>query len=89
MSTISFSIEDDIKQKIDKWAKREKKSKSDLFRDMVAIYQFNQQLDYHTDKVDTVLQELNIRTEDELYEYLESDETYEDRMRHKRLSGGS
>jgi hypothetical protein len=41
MSTMSFSVEDDIKRDFATWAKRAKKSKSDLFRDMVAIYRFN------------------------------------------------
>jgi hypothetical protein len=84
---MSFSIEENIKRDFASWAKHAKKSKSDLFRDMVAIYQFNQQLDLHTDKSSAVLKKLGIQTEHELYEYLESDETYQDRLRHQRLSG--
>jgi len=84
---MSFSIEDDTKRDFARWAKRAKKSKSDLFRDMVAMYRFNQQLDAHTAKSGAALKRLGIRTEAELYEYLESDETYQDRLRHQRLSG--
>lgn len=87
MTTISFSVEDALKRNIEKWAKRAKKSKSDILRDMAVVYEFNMQLDYHTEKMDKTLQELGIRTEAELYDYLESDETYEDRLRHQRLSG--
>lgn len=87
MSTMSFSIEENIKRDFTAWAKRAKKSKSDLFRDMIAIYEFNQQLDRHTDKYDVVLDKLGIQSENELYEYLESNETYQDRLRHQRLSG--
>jgi hypothetical protein len=87
MSTMSFSIEENIKRDFTAWAKRAKKSKSDLFRDMIAIYEFNQQLDRHTDKYDAVLDKLGIQSENELYEYLESNETYQDRLRHQRLSG--
>jgi hypothetical protein len=87
MSTMSFSVEDSIKRDFAAWAKRARKSKSDLFRDMVAIYQFNQQLDKNTDKYDAVLDKLGVQTESELYEYLESNETYKDRIRHQRLSG--
>jgi len=87
MSTMSFSVEDNIKRDFAAWAKRAKKSKSDLFRDMVAIYQFNQQLDKNTNKYDAVLDKLGIQSENELYEYLESNETYKDRTRHQHLSG--
>ncbi len=87
MSTMSFSVEEDIKRDFTAWAKRAKKSKSDLFRDMIYIYQFNQQLDKNTEKYDTVLDKLGIQSENELYEYLENDETYKDRIRHQRLSG--
>ncbi len=86
---MSFSVEDNIKRDFKSWAKRAKKSDSDLFRDMVAIYQFNLQLDQHTDKYDEVLDKLGIQSENELYEYLASDETYKDRIRHQRISSGS
>jgi hypothetical protein len=86
MTTISFSVEDDIKRDFDKWAKRVKKSKSDLFRDMVQIYRFNQDLQYHTKKMEPILADLGIETEEQLYDYLESGQTYEDRIRQQRLS---
>lgn len=86
MSTISFSIEDEVKKDFNVWAMRAKKSKSDLFRDMVNMYKFNQDLTYFQDKTEATLTKLGIQTEDELYKYLESDETYQDRLRHQRLS---
>ena len=86
MSTMSFSVEETIKRDFAAWAKQAKKSKSDLFRDMVGIYLFNQQLDQHTEKYDSVLDRLGIQSENELYEYLESNETYQDRIRYQRLS---
>ncbi|MBI1857257.1 hypothetical protein HY003_04330 [Candidatus Saccharibacteria bacterium] len=82
MSTISFSTEESIKRDITSWAKSARKSKSDLFRDMVLSYGFNQQLQYFTDKTDVVLAELGIVDEAQLYDYLSSDETYKDRLRH-------
>lgn len=85
MSTISFSVEDDIKKSFNKWAKRDKKSKSDVFRDMVRTYEFNEVMDEMQQKAAPILKELGIETEEQLSEYLESDETYEDRLRHKRL----
>jgi|HubBroStandDraft_4_1064222.scaffolds.fasta_scaffold44035_2 predicted transcriptional regulator len=89
MTTISFSVEDDVKKSFDTWAKRAKKSKSDILRDMVRSYQFSEALDEIQRGTEPILKELGIETEEQLYEYLESDETYEDRLRHKRLSGGN
>ncbi len=83
---MSFSVEDSIKRDFAAWAKHAKKSKSDLFRDMVSIYGFNQRLDKLTAKSEQTLNQLGIRTENELYEYLDNDETYQDRLRHQRLS---
>jgi succinylarginine dihydrolase len=88
MSTMIFSVEEEIKRDFNTWAKRAKKSKSDLFRDMVAIYLFNLQLENNTDKYDAVLDKLGIQSENELYEYLESNETYNNRIRHQRVSSG-
>jgi metal-responsive CopG/Arc/MetJ family transcriptional regulator len=89
MTTISFSVEDDIKKSFDKWAKRDKKSKSDVFRDMVKTYEFNESMDNIQQAAAPILKGLGIDTEDQLYEYLESDETYEDRIRHQRLHSGN
>lgn len=83
---MSFSVEDTIKRDFATWAKRAKKSKSDLFRDMIAIYSFNLQLDSQTDQYDEDLDKLGIQSENELYEYVKSNETYQDRIRHQRLS---
>ncbi len=82
MITISFSVEDDIKKRFDKWAKRDKKSKSDVFRDMVKTYEFNEVMESIQKDASSTLKDLGIDTEDQLYEYLESDEKYEDRIRH-------
>lgn len=82
MTTISFSVEDDIKKSFDKWAKRAKKSKSDVFRDMVKTYEFNEAMDNIQQDTAPIFKKLNIDTEDQLFEYLESDETYEGRVRH-------
>jgi hypothetical protein len=89
MTTISFSVEDDIKKSFDTWAKRTKKSKSDILRDMVRTYQFTETLEEIQQAAEPMLRELGIETEEQLYEYLESDETYEDRLRHQRLSSGN
>lgn len=87
MTTISFSVEDDIKRRVARWAKHAGKSQSDVFRDMVATYSFNEQLEAFSDKTEKVLAELGITSEQELEGYLESDETYQTRLRQQRLSG--
>jgi hypothetical protein len=89
MTTISFSVEDEIKQDIARWAKRARKSKSDIFRDMAIVYKFNEQLDKFTDSTNKTLLELGIASEDELYKYLESNETYKDRIRQQHISGSN
>ena len=89
MTTISFSVEDGIKRDFDEWAKQTQKSKSDLFREMVKAYRFNQELDTFSVGFEAKLKDLGIDTEEELYEYLQSDETYESRIRQQRLSGRS
>lgn len=86
MATISFSVEDDIKKSFDKWAKRAGKSKSDILRDMVRTYEFTEILNKVQEKAALMLKKLDIETEDQLYDYLESGETYEDRFRHQHLS---
>lgn len=87
MSTISFSVEEGLQRDVNRWAKRAKKSKSDLFRDMAAVYSFSERMDKLAGKMDKTLSDLGIGSEEELYQYLESDETYEDRVRQQRLSG--
>lgn len=85
---MSFSVEDGLKRDIERWAKAAKKSNSKLLRDMALTYRFNEQLDRFSDKNEKVLEQLGITTEEELYDYLESDETYADRLRQQRLSRG-
>ena len=87
MPTISFSVEDDIKKRFTLWARRAKKSKSDVFRDMVRAYEFEERMHVMQKATAPTLKKLGIETEAQLYAYLESDETYEDRVRHQRVSG--
>lgn len=44
MSVISFSIDEQTKKELEALAKAERRSKSDLFRDMYKTYAFNQKL---------------------------------------------
>jgi metal-responsive CopG/Arc/MetJ family transcriptional regulator len=44
MTTISFSIEDQIKEDVERMAQEERRSKSDLFREMYDGYKFKKTL---------------------------------------------
>lgn len=44
MTVISFSIEEDIKDDIERLAKEERRSKSDIFREMYDAYKFKKTL---------------------------------------------
>lgn len=44
MSVISFSVDEQTKKELEALAKVERRSKSDLFRDMYKTYVFNQKL---------------------------------------------
>lgn len=44
MSVISFSVDEQTKKELEALAKAERRSKSDLFRDMYKTYVFNQKL---------------------------------------------
>lgn len=80
MTTISFSVEDDLKRDIARIARRTKKSKSAVFRDVMTTYKFTEQLSVFQDKTAQVLSKLGITSEDELLEYLEGSDTYASRV---------
>lgn len=76
---MSFSVEDEVKRKIDAWAKQSGISKSAVLRDLVKQREFE---DYFADlhqEMKPVLAELGLKTDDDIYEYLESDETFGER----------
>jgi Ribbon-helix-helix protein, copG family len=79
MTTMSFSIDEQTKRDFARWAKRAKKSQSELFRQLITESQFNAYFrDVHK-RMEPVFAELGLETDDDVYEYLESSETYEQR----------
>ncbi|HVU59483.1 MAG TPA: ribbon-helix-helix protein, CopG family [Candidatus Saccharimonadales bacterium] len=44
MTVISFSIDDEVKEDVERIAKEERRSKSDVFRDMYDTYKFKRTL---------------------------------------------
>ena len=79
MTTISFSVDKDVKRKIDAWAKRAKKSKSAVLRDLVITREVEEYFDAVHKRMEPVLAELGLETEEDIYEYLEGNETYTER----------
>jgi (p)ppGpp synthase/HD superfamily hydrolase len=79
MSTISFSVDEKTKREFARWAKRAKKSQSELFRDLLVESELNAFFRETQKRMEPVLKELGLETEEDIYEYLESDETYTER----------
>jgi predicted transcriptional regulator len=44
VSVISFSVDEQTKKELEQLARSERRSKSDIFRDMYKVYTFNQTL---------------------------------------------
>ncbi|HLB66616.1 MAG TPA: ribbon-helix-helix protein, CopG family [Candidatus Saccharimonadales bacterium] len=87
MTTISISLDEETKQDIDRMAKAAKVSRSDIVRNMFTLYRLDKSLEKLQDAAAPKLRALEIETEQELYDYLESTQTYEDRIRQQRLPG--
>lgn len=80
MTTISFSVEDDIANDFAIMAKKRGVSKSDLFRELYKRQSFHFWLNDIQNDMAPVFDKLGIVTDDDLEMYLASDETYEDRI---------
>lgn len=85
MTTISFSVDDETAQDFAAMAQKRGVSKSDLFRTMYRELSFRRGWYEVQEAIDPYMQSLGITNEKELEEYLESGETYEDRIRHQRV----
>lgn len=85
MTTISVSLDEETKKGITEIARKAKKSRSDIVRDMYRRYRIDEELDYFQKITTPILEQLDIETEQQLFDYLESDDTYEDRIRQQRL----
>lgn len=70
MTTISISIDTETKQEIDKIAKDEKRSKSDVIRAAFKSYVFNKNLEYFQNLAKPTVERENLRTEEDFERYL-------------------
>lgn len=70
METISFSVDIETKKEIEKIAKEEKKSKSDVFRQIFIAYRFNKVLTDMQKSLCKIALKNNIQTDDDVERFL-------------------
>lgn len=70
METISFSVDIETKKEIEKIAKEEKKSKSDVFRQIFIAYRFNKVLTDMQKGLRKIALKNNIQTDDDVERFL-------------------
>jgi hypothetical protein len=69
----SFSIEQDVKEGIDRLAEQERRSKSDILRDMYKSYRFSRALDDIQAEGRIIAARLGLETEEDVYKHLNED----------------
>ncbi len=69
-ATVSFSVDTDLRDDLNKLAATEKRSKSDLFREMYNYYRFKLTLNRVQEHGSVIAQRLGLETDDDVYEYL-------------------
>jgi (p)ppGpp synthase/HD superfamily hydrolase len=79
MPTMSFSVDDVDRRTIARLAKRSKKSQSEVLRDLLKKVRFEEGLRKIQASMEPTFRTLGLETEEDIYEYLESKETYEER----------
>ena len=69
-ATVSFSVDTELRDDLNKLAALEKRSKSDLFREMYNYYRFKQTLNRAQEHGSAIAQRLGLETDDDVYKYL-------------------
>ncbi|MGI9028258.1 MAG: ribbon-helix-helix protein, CopG family [Candidatus Saccharimonadales bacterium] len=69
-ATVSFSVDTELRDDLNKLAASEKRSKSDLFREMYNYYRFKLTLNQVQEHGSVIAQRLGLETDDDVYEYL-------------------
>jgi predicted transcriptional regulator len=70
LATVSFSVDADMKRDLDKLAKAEGRSKSDIFREMYNYYMFKRSLAEVQAKGRVIAARLGLRNEDDVVDYI-------------------
>lgn len=69
-ATVSFSVDTELRDDLDRLAKEQKRSKSDLFREMYNYYQFKTSLRQIQEQGVLIAERLGLETDDDVYAYL-------------------
>lgn len=69
-ATVSFSVDEELRDDLDMLAKEQKRSKSDIFREMYNYYRFKMTLRRIQDQGVLIAEKLGLETDDDVYEYL-------------------
>lgn len=69
-ATVSFSVDTELRDDLDRLAKEQKRSKSDLFREMYNYYQFKTTLRRVQEQGSLIAERLGLETDDDVYDYL-------------------
>jgi hypothetical protein len=69
-ATVSFSVDTELRDDLDRLAKEQKRSKSDLFREMYNYYQFKTALRQIQEQGVLIAEHLGLETDDDVYAYL-------------------
>jgi predicted DNA-binding protein len=70
-ATVSFSVDTELRDDLDQLAKEERRSKSDLFREMYNYYRFKTTLRRIQDQGVLIAEHLGLETDDDVYRYLD------------------
>jgi len=74
-ATVSFSVDTELRDDLNKLAAAEKRSKSDLFREMYNYYRFKVTLGRVQEHGTLIAQRLGLETDDDVYAYLAKNDT--------------
>ena len=66
----SYSLEHEVKEGIDQLAIQERRSKSDILRDMYRSYRFNRALDAIQAEGRVIMARLGLETDEDIYRYM-------------------
>lgn len=69
-ATVSFSVDTELRDDLDRLAKEQKRSKSDLFREMYNYYQLKTTLRQVQEQGTLIAERLGLETDDDVYDYL-------------------
>ncbi len=73
MVTVSFSLDTETKDTLDRLAKNSRKNRSDIMRDMLAWYRLKFTVDQMQAEAMPLLRHLELETDEQIAEYADKD----------------